>query len=166
MHTLVFANPSLNLTKLLPFLFWFNHSFSQFFPPKIVNPHFLLYSLIYSLRWVEVLRFPNLTYVDGSPIPSFLSGCFVGNSDNGIGTGSCLQKDIWQWYSPRQYPAAEILYPRASTILTKLKLIWRSSLLTFKTGWSRCDLRGLRLGLKARPDWGHRSMKIGSYIGS
>ena len=33
------------------------------------------------------------------PISSFLSGCFVGNNDSGIGTGSHLQKTVQQRYS-------------------------------------------------------------------
>ena len=33
---------------------------------------------------------PNLTHVDGGPIPSFLSGCSIGNGGNDIGTGSHL----------------------------------------------------------------------------
>ena len=75
--------------------------------------------------------------MNASPIPSVLSGCSVGNSGNGIESGSCLQKAIRQRYSPKQYRAFETWYFRAITLLTKLELIGKDSLLTFKTEWSR-----------------------------
>jgi len=45
----------------------------------------------------------TLIRVNRGPIPSVLSGCSIGNSGNGIGIGSYLQKAVWQRYSPRQY---------------------------------------------------------------
>ena len=81
--------------------------FALCFLSKIAN-HFSFYSPIYSFRWVEALwLFPDLTRVDGGPIPSFLSGCSVGNGGSGIGTGSHLQKMVRQQYSPRQYRDAK-----------------------------------------------------------
>ena len=77
--------------------------------------------------------FSDLTRVDGVPIPSFLSGGTVENSGNGIGIGSCHQKAVRQIYSPKQYWTNATLYPRAITLPTKLELIGRGSLLTFKT---------------------------------
>ena len=41
------------------------------------------------------LPISDLTCVDGGPIPSFLSGCFVGNGGNGIGPDSYLKKKVW-----------------------------------------------------------------------
>ena len=101
-------------------------------PPPSLHPP------TYSLRWVERLwLIPDSTCVDGGPIPSFLSGCSVGNGGNGIETGSHLQKVVRQWYFPGQYQATETLYPRVITLPTKLQLIGRDSHLTLKIEWSR-----------------------------
>ena len=82
--------------------------FTLYFLSRVANPHFSLYSPIYSLRWVEALwLLPDLIRVDGGPIPSFLSGCSVGNDGNGIGTDSHLQKATRQRYSPSQYRATK-----------------------------------------------------------
>ena len=118
---------------------------------RIPNPHFLLYSPTYSLRWVEVLwLFIDFTRVDGGPIPSFLSGCFIGNGGNGIRTSSYLQKAIQQWYSPRQYWATETLYPREITRGAHHERPRQNGLIT-------CF--GLRLGLNKCLDQDHKSSR-------
>ena len=60
---------------------------------KITNPFSLLTSTIYTVRLVECSWLcSGLTRVGGIQFDYFWQGiCFIGNSGNGVGTGSILQ---------------------------------------------------------------------------
>ena len=78
--------------------------------------------------------------MNGGPISLVRSGCSIGNNDNGIGTGSCLQNAVWQQYFLRQYRETETLYLWAITLSIRLKLIERGSPLMFKIEWSHFSI--------------------------
>ena len=101
----VFACPSFS-HKATPLSFGIVPLLSMCSPQNCQPPHLNPFSPLFSSRWVEVSDY-SLTYVNGGPIPSFLSGRSIGKGGNGIGTDSHLQKPARQRYSHRHYWATE-----------------------------------------------------------
>ena len=100
--------------------------------------------------------FSDLTRVDGGPIPSLISGSTIGNSGNGIETGSYHQKAVLLQYSPRQYWTNETLYPWAITLPTKIELIRRARFWRSRYN-GLIKVLGLRPGFEVHLNRGHQS---------
>ena len=81
---------------------------------RIVSPFFSFSFLIYSVRSMGMPWLFLIISENGGPIPLCLSGCFVRSGSSGIGTGSHLQKDVRQGYSPRPYRATKTCIPEHS----------------------------------------------------